>query len=134
MITAVDSSVLFEILKAAPNAKNAALALENAVRRGSVCVCAPVVAELGRYFDRGEQLLEFFADAQIEYSEISLAASLEAARIMRGYAKNTGTKARVSADFLIGAHALKQANCLLTNDSGFFRDYFKGLKLVSPGL
>ena len=132
MITAVDSSVLFEILKAAPQAESAATALENAVRRGSVCVCAPVVAELGRYFERNEQLLEFFADAQIEYSEISLVASLEAARIMRGYAKNTGTKARVSADFLIGAHALKQANCLLTNDSGFFREYFKGLKLVNP--
>ena len=132
MITAVDSSVLFEILKAAPKAENAATALEHAARQGSLCVCAPVIAELGRYFDRSEQLLEFFADAQIEYSEISLAASLEAARMMNNYAKNKGIKARVTADFLIGAHALKHANCLLTTDSGFFRDYFKGLKLVSP--
>ena len=92
MITAVDSSVLFEILKAAPKAESAATALEHAARQGSLCVCAPVVAELGRYFDRSEQLLEFFADAQIEYSEISLAASLEAARMMNTYAKKRTRK------------------------------------------
>lgn len=132
MITAVDSSVLLEILKGAPKAKNAEMALENVVRQGGVCICAPVVAELGRYFAHNEQLLDFLNDAQIAYSEISLASSLEAARMMRGYAKTSGSKNRVAADFLIGAHALKQADCLLTTDSGFFRGYFKGLKLINP--
>ena len=47
MKTAVDSSVLFDIVKAAPGAAKAQAALETALMRGSLCVCAVVVAELG---------------------------------------------------------------------------------------
>jgi predicted nucleic acid-binding protein len=36
------------------------------------------------------------------------------------------------ADFLVGAHALLQCHGLITRDAGFFRDYFKGLKLIVP--
>ncbi|KFA37824.1 DNA-binding protein, partial [Xanthomonas vasicola pv. musacearum NCPPB 4384] len=35
-------------------------------------------------------------------------------------------------DFLIGAHAMLQCDGLITRDEGFFRDYFKGLKIVVP--
>ena len=35
-------------------------------------------------------------------------------------------------DFLIGAHALLQCSGLITRDAGFFRDYFKGLKVIVP--
>jgi hypothetical protein len=39
---------------------------------------------------------------------------------------------RTTADFLIGAHALLQCSALITRDAGFFRDYFKGLKVIVP--
>lgn len=132
MKTAVDSSVLFDIVKGAPGAAKAQAALEAALMRGSLCVCAVVVAELGRYFKQGQDLQDFLADCQIDYDPIGAPAALEAARIMRDYAKNKGPRDRVAPDFLIGAHALMQTDALLSNDSGFFRHYFGKLQVITP--
>lgn len=132
MKTAVDSSVLFDIVKGAPGADAAQSALEAALAHGSLCVCAVVVAELGRYFADAQELKEFLADCQIDHDPLNMDAALEAARIMRGYARNKGPRERVAPDFLIGAHALRQTDALLTTDAGFFRNYFDGLTVVSP--
>ena len=132
MITAIDSSVLFDIVKGTPQAEVSLMALTTAAERGVTCVSAPVVAELGCYFEKPAQLRAFFGDARIEYSAISLEAALTAAGVMHAYARNKGPRIRVSADFLIGAHAMVHADCLLTRDAGFYRDYFKGLKIINP--
>jgi predicted nucleic acid-binding protein len=132
MKTAVDSSVLFDIVKGAPGAQAAQASLEAALAVGSLCICAVVVAELGRYFADEQDLKEFLLACQIEHDPISTDAAFEAARIMRGYARNKGPRERVAPDFLIGAHAIKQADSLLTTDTGFFRHYFDGLNVVAP--
>ena len=132
MKTAVDTSVLFDIVKGAPGAAAAQTALEAALAQGSLTVCAVVVAELGRYFPDEQDLIEFLAACQIDHDPLSLQSALVAARIMRGYAKNKGPRERVAPDFLIGAHAIEQANALLTTDAGFYRHYFKGLKVMAP--
>jgi len=132
MKTAVDSSVLFDIVKGASGAASAQAALEAALAQGSLCVCAVVVAELGRYFTSNQDLQAFLADCQIDHDAMSMDSALEAARIMRGYARNRGPRERTAPDFLIGAHAIKQADVLLTADSGFFRHYFKALTVNSP--
>ncbi len=132
MKTAVDSSVLFDIVKGAPGAGAAQAALEAALAHGSLCVCAVVVAELGRYFPDEQDLREFLAACQIDHDPLSMEAALEAARIMRVYARNKGPRERVAPDFLIGAHAIQQADALLTNDAGFFRNYFSTLKVITP--
>ena len=36
----------------------------------------------------------------------------------------------VLADFLIGAHALVQADCILSRDLGVYRTYFSDLKVI----
>jgi hypothetical protein len=35
-------------------------------------------------------------------------------------------------DFLVGAHALLQCQGLITRDAAFYREYFKGLRLIVP--
>ncbi len=132
MKTAVDSSVLFDLVKGAPGAAAAQTALEAALAQGSLCVCAVVVAELGRYFSSEQDLREFLQACQIDHDPLTMDAALEAARIMRGYAKNKGPRERTAPDFLIGAHAIKQADALLTTDAGFFRHYFEGLSVAAP--
>jgi len=132
MKTAVDSSVLFDIVKGAPGAGAAQKALEAALSQGSACVCAVVVAELGRYFANEQDLRDFLRDCQIDHDPINMETALEAARIMRGCACNKGPRERVAPDFLIGAHAMRQADALLTCDAGFYRHYFDGLKVQTP--
>jgi len=110
MKTAVDSSVLFDIVKGAPGAAAAQAALETALAQGSACVCAVVVAELGRYFATAHDLRDFLSDCQLDHAPMDLASAMEAARIMREYARNQGPRVRVAPDFLIGAHASQQAD------------------------
>jgi predicted nucleic acid-binding protein len=129
--TAVDTSVLFDLVKGASGAAAAQTALESALAQGSLCVCAVVVAELSRYFSSEQDLRELLHACQIDHDPLTLDAALEAARIMRGYAKNKGPRERTAPDFLIGAHAIIQADALLTTDAGFFRNYFESLNVVA---
>jgi hypothetical protein len=46
------------------------------------------------------------------------------------YRNSGGQRNRVLADFLIGANAQIHADRLLTRDRGFYKKYFKKLKLI----
>ncbi len=130
MTVAVDSSLLFEIIKAGSKATQAQQALESALARGAVCVCETVLAELGRYFKSTQDLEQFLQACQIEYRGMTQAAAMKAAQMVRQYTVNGGKRERVVADFLIGAHALVQADALLTFDACFYRGYFEGLVVL----
>jgi predicted nucleic acid-binding protein len=52
--------------------------------------------------------------------------------MQRRYRHRGGQRERTVPDFLVGAHALLQCTGLITRDAGFFRDYFKGLKVIVP--
>ena len=132
MKSAADSSLLFDIVKGAPGAAAAQTALETALAHGSLCVCAVMVAKLGRYFAQDQDLRDFLAACQIGHDPLTIYAALETARIMRSYARDKEPKERVAPDFLIGAHAIQQADALLTTDAGFFRHDFEGLDVISP--
>ena len=68
----------------------------------------------------------------IEYSAMTLEAALDAAACWYAFSKNYKARDRIVAEFLIGGHALILSDRLLTRDRGFYRGYFKRLKVISP--
>jgi hypothetical protein len=52
-------------------------------------------------------------------------APIQGTRVVRGVIELSPTP-------LIGAHALDQADALLTRDRGFYRKYFRGLRIIEP--
>jgi predicted nucleic acid-binding protein len=129
---AVDSSVLIEILIGAPQAEAAESALREALAHGPVLVCDVVVAEVCSSLRDGDQAMQVLEDMGIRYGTVEAKAAIRAGEMQRRYRNRGGARARTVPDFIVGAHALLQCSALITRDAGFFRDYFKGLKLIVP--
>jgi predicted nucleic acid-binding protein len=68
----------------------------------------------------------------VDFESIDAEAALFAGETFRVYCSRGGSRERVIADFLIGAHALYAADRLLTRDRGFHRSYFTNLQLLDP--
>lgn len=129
---AVDSSVLIEILIGAPLADAAEGALREALAHGPVLVCDVVVAEVCSSLRDGDQAMQVLEDMGIRYGEVEAKSAIRAGEMQRRYRQRGGARARTVPDFIVGAHALLQCSALITRDAGFFRDYFKGLKVIVP--
>jgi predicted nucleic acid-binding protein len=133
MTTAVDSSVLLDVLAGDPHFEEAsARALSQALAAGDVVICDAVVAEVQTMLDTRDTAMESLALMGIRYLATTEAAAVRAGHMQRRYRDRGGRRQRVVADFLIGAHAMMQCNALITRDDGFYRDYFKGLKVIVP--
>ena len=133
MITAVDSNILLDILGANPTFGPAsAQALRTATQQGRLVVCEVVWAEVAAWFTTAEAAGEALRRFEIEFSALTMEAALEAGIAWRAHLESGGARTRVIADFLIGAHALCQADRLLSRDRGFYRSYFKRLSIMDP--
>jgi len=131
-VIAVDSSVIVELLADSEHADAAESALRDALARGPVVVCDVVVAEICSSLRDGDQAMQALEDMGISYSPVEQKSALRAGEMQRRYRSKGGTNARAAQDFIVGAHALLQCNALITRDASFFRDYFKGLKVIVP--
>ncbi len=130
---AVDSSVLLDILTDDPGfAAASGACLEEAISVDEVVVCDAVVAEVQGLLDTRETAMDALAEFGIRFLPTSENAAVRAGHMQRRFRDRGGRRERVVADFLIGAHALLQCQGLITRDAGFFRDYFKGLKVIVP--
>jgi len=97
-------------------------------------VCDVVWAEVAGRFASPAAAAAALSTLGIEFDPMTAAAAADAGRLWRAFRDaGGGRRDRVVADFLVGAHALHQAQALLTRDRGFYRRYFKRLRIVEPG-
>jgi hypothetical protein len=74
----------------------------------------------------------FLESNGIRVQALTREAHFLASRAWRTYRQQGGKRTSILADFLIGAHAEKQATCLLSRDRGFYRKLFPSLDLRDP--
>jgi predicted nucleic acid-binding protein len=132
-LIAADSSVLIDLFsQQGPDSLAAAEAIRRALHAGPVVLCEVALAELCTSLKGGAEVMDTLDEIGIAYSAMETKAALRAGEMQRRYRQRGGTRSRTVADFLIGAHAMMQCDGLVTRDAGFYRDYFKGLKVIDP--
>ena len=133
MLTAVDSSVLLDVLTdSSAHGDSSERALRKAASEGGLVLCECVLAEIRPAFAGAAQADEFLRDWELRFVPSSRESALLAGEIFADYLRRSGRQRRIVADFLIGAHAKLHADRLLARDRGYLRDYFSSLKLLIP--
>jgi predicted nucleic acid-binding protein len=128
--TALDSSVIFAIAKGEPAAQAWMAWLVSARVNGALLVCETVWAETRQIYPSRPAHARAMHDLGLQFSPLLAPAASLAGEIQAAYRRAGGKRDRMLADFLIGAHAVEQADQLATCDGGFLRAYFRGLKIV----
>ena len=157
MITAVDTNILLDVLiPGEPFGESSKELLDRHLSRGKLILCEIVVAELAARFPSQDELASFLTETRMNLVH-SNEESLYLAGSRWAYYARKNAKGRFScgkcghafepvcpecktaltrrlhvlADFLIGAHALVQADCILSRDLGVYKTYFRDLKVVT---
>ena len=133
--SAVDSSVLLDVLLPDPVFGEAsAAALRRAIDSGAVIACEIVWAEVRASFPNDTVFLQAFDKLQVQFDAVRREASQMAGSIWKQYRAVARGRIRqhLIPDFIVGAHAVFQADVLVSRDRGFYRRYFSNLKLLDP--
>ena len=136
---AIDSSVLIDLLgDDDTRAEAAESCLREALSHGPVVACDVVISEVVAGLGHGSEVIDTLDETGIAYAALELRSAVRAGEMQRRYKTRaraeggTAPRLRSTPDFMIGAHALLQCSALITRDAAFFRDYFKGLKVIVP--
>ena len=135
---ALDTNILIDLLGEDVRADAAEAALRLALTNGPVVVCDVVLSELTAGLGSGSEVLDVLEEMGVRFMPIDQRAAVRSGEMQRKYnarmraAGQAAALNRTVPDFLVGAHALLQCSALITRDAGFFRDYFKGLKVIVP--
>ncbi|MBI5379795.1 MAG: type II toxin-antitoxin system VapC family toxin [Nitrospirae bacterium] len=133
MITAVDTSALLDVFGADPTyGSRSKEAIRTCIVEGHLVACEIVWAEVASFFPSPDAAQDAMNRLGVAFSPIGLESALAASAAWKAYRRRGGQRTRVAADFLIGAHAVFQADRLLTRDRGFYRTYFSRLQVLDP--
>lgn len=132
MITAVDTNVLLDVLTAGPFGPASREAIRDARREGSLMACDIVWSEVASGYRSIEAAEEALGALDLRFAAIDPEVALAAGQVWTAYRRSGGSRDRVVGDFLIGTHAWMRADRFLTRDRGFYRAYFKRLKIIDP--
>lgn len=155
MITALDTNILLDILIPDEiNFERSKKLLDEHYEKGRLVICEVVYAELAAEFLDKNDLRDFLKDTGIRLINSSEKALHIAGEKWRQYTKHRKKEIRcpfcsnrirvtcsecghdiyskqyIISDFIIGAHAIVHAEVLLSRDRGFYKAYFKDLKVI----
>ena len=134
---AVDTNVLIDLLGEDARADAAESCVRDALMLGQVVICDVVVSEITAGLWHGADIMDVVEGMGLRYLPVERRAAIRAGEMQRRFNQRRkvsghGQAMRTVPDFLVGAHALLQCDGLITRDGGFFRDYFKGLRVIEP--
>ena len=131
MITFVDTNVLLDIFLPDPKwGEKSKMSLQQAFKQGSLIINEIIYSELSPQFSSKTLLDSTLKTLSIRIVSTDLESAYLAGQIWKEYRKSGGKRSRILADFLIGAHAEKHADQLLTRDRGFYKKYFANLLIT----
>jgi predicted nucleic acid-binding protein len=156
MITSVDTNIILDVvIPGELFSESSKRLLDYHLSKGKLIICEAVFAELAAAFLTEEELKSFLSDTGMKIvpsnEESLFLAGSRWAEYAKQHDKNKFSCGRcghafqvncpqcsamltkrfhVLADFLIGAHALVHADCILSRDLGIFKSHFKDLNVV----
>lgn len=132
MITALDSSVLWAIIRKEAGHESWLAALIRAASDGPLIISPIAFAELAPSTADADALSEFLSQLAISYDPVTPAAAHLAGLTFKRYRQAGGPRMHLVPNFIIAAHAQVQANRLAAIDRGYLRQWFPDLCLLLP--
>jgi predicted nucleic acid-binding protein len=129
---AIDTSVLLAIFKGEAAGESWLECIQAAAESGTLVVSSVVLAEVRSLFPTDGACVKQLRLLDIRHSFLTEETALLAGKIFQTYRKEGGPRKTILPDFLVAAHAAKQADALATADRGYLRTYFPALRLVTP--
>ena len=136
MQSAIDTNILSALWSKEPTAKHVASLLQEAYEAGGLVICAPVHTELHAHPGANCAFIEQFLNDTGIRVDFAMGKAIwratgdaYAAYAERRRASGGGEPKRLLVDFLVGAHALLEADQLLTLDPERYQTAFPSLSL-----